>query len=81
MVIEEIAFQKLDIRLAHKLIELAGDDDTVSATHQKLAVELGSAREVISRQLQEFQRRGWIEQSRGTIRLIERMPLENLANS
>ena len=81
MVIEEIAFQKLDIRLAHKLIELAGDNDTVSATHQKLAVELGSAREVISRQLQEFQRRGWIEQSRGTIRLIERMPLENLANS
>lgn len=81
MVIEEIAFQKLDIRLAYKLIELAGGQDTVSATHQKLAVELGTAREVISRQLQEFQRRGWIEQSRGTIRLIEREPLAKLAQS
>ncbi len=81
LVIEEIAFRRLDIRLAHKLIELAGDGDTVSSTHQKLAVELGSAREVISRQLQEFQRRGWIEQSRGTIRLIDRDRLSGLAQS
>ena len=81
LVIEEIAFRRLDIRLAHKLIELAGDGDTVSSTHQKLAVELGSAREVISRQLQEFQRRGWIEQSRGTIRLMDRDRLSGLVQS
>ncbi|MHC8493028.1 Crp/Fnr family transcriptional regulator [Thalassospira sp. SM2505] len=81
VVIEEIAFRRLDIRLAQKLIELCGAEDTVSSTHQKLAVELGTAREVVSRQLQEFQRRGWIEQTRGTIRLIDRDEIGKLAKS
>ncbi len=80
-VIEEIAFQRMDIRLAHKLIELADGKDTIFSTHQKLSVELGTAREVISRQLSEFQRRGWIEQSRGTIRLINPDPIAKLAQS
>lgn len=78
--IDEVAFQKLDVRLAHKLIALAGDADTVATTHQKLSTELGSAREVISRQLQEFQRRGWIEQSRGRVDLKDRKQLEQLAH-
>jgi len=81
VVIEEIAFRRLDIRLAQKLIELCGAEDTVLSTHQKLAVELGTAREVVSRQLQEFQRRGWIEQTRGTIRLIDRDEIGKLAKS
>lgn len=78
--IDEVAFQKLDVRLAHKLIALAGEADTVATTHQKLSTELGSAREVISRQLQEFQRRGWIEQSRGRVDLKDRKQLEQLAH-
>ena len=45
---------------------------------QQLAAELGTAREVISRQLQEFQRRGWVEQARGAIRLLDRAALESL---
>ncbi|WP_336080547.1 Crp/Fnr family transcriptional regulator [Thalassospira sp. CH_XMU1448-2] len=81
VVIEEIAFRRLDIRLAQKLIELCGAEDTVLSTHQKLAVELGTAREVVSRQLQEFQRRGWIEQTRGTIKLIDRNEIGKLAKS
>nr|WP_040819246.1 Crp/Fnr family transcriptional regulator [Litoreibacter arenae] len=80
LVIDEVAFQRMDVRLAHKLIELSGSDDTIATTHQKLSVELGTAREVISRQLQEFQRRGWIEQSRGAVRIVERSKLENLAD-
>lgn len=79
--IEELAYQRLDVRLAHKLIELSGDDNTVNTTHQKLSVELGTAREVISRQLQEFQKKGWVEQSRGTIKLLSRRELVNLATS
>lgn len=69
LVIDEIAFQRMDLRLAQKLLDLARGADTVKATHQRLATELGTAREVVSRQLQEFQRRGWIAQSRGTIAL------------
>ncbi|MEQ6249353.1 Crp/Fnr family transcriptional regulator [Sulfitobacter sp. HNIBRBA3233] len=79
LIIDEVAFQRLDVRLADKLVTLSDDTGHLAATHQKLSVELGTAREVISRQLQEFQRRGWIEQSRGKIRLLDRVQLEALA--
>jgi CRP/FNR family transcriptional regulator len=68
-VIEEIVFRRVDLRLAQKLLQLADAVGTLQATHHSLALELGSAREVISRQLQEFQRRGWLELGRGTIRI------------
>lgn len=79
-VIEEVAFQRIDIRLAQKLLDL-GRGGTVKATHQQLAAELGSAREVISRQLQEFQRRNWVKQSRGTIELLDVAGIGRLAQS
>ncbi len=81
LVIEEIAFQRMDIRLAQKLLELAGSGAHVASTHQQMAAELGTAREVISRQLREFQRRDWITQSRGTIEIIDRAGLETLAKA
>ncbi|MBJ3775990.1 Crp/Fnr family transcriptional regulator [Acuticoccus mangrovi] len=80
MLIDEIVFKKLDVRLAERLLELA-TDDTVKVTHQALGVELGTAREVISRTLADFQRRGWIEQSRGTIRIADRAGLKRLAGT
>ena len=79
LTIEEIAFQRMDIRLAQKLLELAGEGGTVAATHQQLAAELGTAREVISRQLSEFQRRGWVELSRGQVKLLKRAAIAELA--
>tara|TARA_R110000850_G_scaffold146016_7_gene268209 strand:+ start:1724 stop:2395 length:672 start_codon:yes stop_codon:yes gene_type:complete len=79
LMIDEVAFQKLDVRLADKLIALANYDNVVATTHQKLSVELGTAREVISRQLQEFQRRGWVEQARGSVTLTDRTQLARLA--
>ena len=79
--VEEVAFQRLDVRLAQKLIELAGAESSVLSTHRQLAVELGTAREVISRQLQEFQRRNWIEQSRGSITLLDRQNLIRLCSA
>jgi CRP/FNR family transcriptional regulator, anaerobic regulatory protein len=47
----------------------------VQATHQQLPAEPGTAREVISRQLGEFHRRGRIGQARGAMDLagIERL--------
>lgn len=79
--IDDIVFQRMDVRLATRLLELAGDSDTVRATHAVLATELGTAREVISRTLSEFQRRGWVEQSRGQVRLVGRSGLERLVRS
>jgi len=80
LMIDEVAFQRVDVRLADRLIKLSSGADKVSTTHQKLSVELGTAREVISRQLQEFQRRGWIEQARGSVTLKERHQLQTLAD-
>lgn len=79
LMIDEVAFQRLDVRLADKLITLSAGQDTIATTHQKLSVELGTAREVISRQLQEFQRRGWIVQGRGVVNIVKRAALAQLA--
>lgn len=79
-VIEDIAFRRMDIRLAQKIIARA-DTGVLKATHAQLAAELGTAREVISRQLAEFQRRGWIAQSRGVIEIIDCDGLRGLAET
>ncbi len=77
-VIDEIAFRRMDIRLAQKLLELE-KDGIVKSTHQKMAAELGTAREVISRQLSEFQRRDWVVQTRGQIELKDPASIKKLA--
>jgi CRP/FNR family transcriptional regulator len=47
-------------------------------THQQLASELGTAREVISRQLLEFQRRGWLTTARGELTLTNADAMRSL---
>lgn len=79
-IIEEIAFARIDVRLAQRLLRMANERDRLSATHQDFANELGSAREVISRQIQEFQRRGWIKAARGEIELTDKGALARLAD-
>jgi CRP/FNR family transcriptional regulator len=78
-VVEDVAFERIDKRLAQKLLDLADSEGRLSATHPEPAVELGSAREVVSRHLKEFQRRGWLELTRGLICLTDRASLERLA--
>lgn len=80
-IIDEVAFSRIDIRLAQKLLELANTDGRVALTHQQLASELGTAREVISRQLHEFQRRKWIETARGTLTIEQPDALKSLAKA
>ena len=79
--IDDIVFQRMDVRLAARLLDLADDGQVVHATHAVLGSELGTAREVITRLLAEFQRRGWVEQSRGALRLVGRAGLERLVRS
>ncbi len=77
--IEDVAFARLDVRLAERLLQLAAAADHIDATHQQLANELGSAREVISRQLNDMQRRGWVRVTRGAVEIVDRAALERLA--
>lgn len=78
-IIDEVAFSRMDIRVAQKLIELSRGAKQLTVTQQQLASELGTAREVVSRMLTEFQRRGWIASTRGHIELIEIGKLSALA--
>lgn len=78
-VVDDVAFGQMDVRLAERLLALAGDFKEIPATHQQLASELGTAREVISRILQEFQKREMIAQARGRIALIDKPALRKLA--
>ena len=80
-IIEDVAFSRMDIRLAQKLIELAKETGQIAVTQQQLAAELGTAREVISRMLAEFQRRGWIASARGSIAIADQNALQRLAQS
>lgn len=78
LLIEDIVFGRVDVRLAKRLLALADDQGVVHLTHQALASELGSAREVVSRQLKEFEHRGWIALGRGAIKLREPAALQRL---
>jgi CRP/FNR family transcriptional regulator, anaerobic regulatory protein len=81
MLVDEVAFHRIDVRLARFLIERTGETNSLQTTHQELAVELGSAREVISRQLKEFERRGWLKLSRGQIDITDTTGLQSLASN
>jgi CRP/FNR family transcriptional regulator len=78
-VIEEVAFSRVDVRLAQRLLERADSKGHIDLTQQQLAAELGTAREVVSRQLNDFQRRGWLSTSRGAVDLLKPDALRQLA--
>jgi CRP/FNR family transcriptional regulator len=65
----EITFEKMDERLFNFLVEKS-ENSTLQMTHQQIANDLGTAREVVSRLLKDFERKGKLVLSRGHIRLI-----------
>jgi len=77
--VEAIAFGRGDARLARCLLEAGRASNEVVTTHQHLAAELGTAREVVSRFLKEFERRGHVRLARGCIVIVDRTALEALA--
>jgi len=74
--VEAVAFQKLDARLAQLLIHRG---PVVQSTHQRLAEELGSVREIVSRLLGNFAARGWVALDRERITLLDLPALARLA--
>lgn len=74
--VDEVAFRKLDQRLAQLLVHRGPVADT---THQKLADELGSVREIVSRLLRGFETRGWVKLERERIRVLDPRALADLA--
>ena len=74
-VVEEVAFQRMDVRLAAWLGEHTAVHPTLATTHQEIAFELGTAREVVSRLLKEWDREGIIVLGRGTITVVDGVAL------
>ncbi len=67
--VEEVAFGRMDERLWDYIIEKS-EDNRLAATHQKIANDLGTSREVVSRLLKDLERRGSIAMSRNEITIL-----------
>jgi len=78
--IEEVAFRRLDERLAEYLLTNAGVDNQLQATHQRVAADLGTSREVVSRILKDFEARGLVALGRGSIEVLEPAAMRTLVN-
>lgn len=76
--IDAVAFRKLDQRLAAALL---GHGSDLTTTHQALADELGTVREIVTRLLRRFEREGWVELARERIRILDSSALRALASA
>ena len=74
--VEAVAFQRLDQRLAAALL---GHGATRRLTHQMLADELGTAREMVTRLLKRFEQQGWVLLGRERIELLDGAALRRVA--
>jgi CRP/FNR family transcriptional regulator len=74
--VEEVAFRQLDVRLARLLIRRG---PVIEGTHQRLAEELGSVREIVSRLLRSFEQRGWVRIERERVTVTDPKSLSALA--
>lgn len=79
-VVEEVAFQRVDTRTAEYLLETAGADGAIKKTHQDIATDIGTSREVVSRILKEFEHKGLITLSRGEIHTQNPSGLQRVAH-
>lgn len=76
--LEDIAFRNIESRLAVILLQHADDEQQIRMRHDDIAAELGTAREVVSRLLEGFERQGIIGLSRGRIVVRDAGALQGL---
>lgn len=79
--LEQILFTSFDRRLAQFLLDESAirDSDGIKTTHEEIARNMGTAREVVTRMLRYFQSEGVVSLSRGEIRIRDRKKLEALS--
>lgn len=74
---EELVEGDIDRMLAKALLA-SGTTDPVRKTHQELAADIGTAREVVSRHLKRFEERGWVRLGRGTVEIADGVALRGM---
>lgn len=70
-IVDEVAFQRMDVRVDSWLLQQAKVQNPLRVTHQHIAAELGSSREVISRLLEDLVSTGLIRSGRGTVEILD----------
>ncbi len=78
LLIDAVAFHKLDRRLAGALL---GRGQHLKLTHQSLADELGTVREMVTRLLRRFEREGWVSLGREQIQIVDSAALRALVGT
>jgi CRP/FNR family transcriptional regulator, anaerobic regulatory protein len=78
-IVDEVAFRRMDSRVAALLLARCQIQNPILITHQEIAAELGSSREVISRILEDFTAQGLIRSTRGLIEVIHIHSLQTRA--
>jgi CRP/FNR family transcriptional regulator len=76
VLVEAVAFHKLDRRLAS---ELLGHGRLVDMTHQQLADSVGSVREIVTRVLRSFADQGMVRLGRGSVEVLDAAGLRKVA--
>ncbi len=75
-IVDEVVFHRMDARVAALLLRRADQGTIISITHQEIAAELGTSREVISRILEGFESAGLIGSSRGQVEILDPTELQ-----
>jgi CRP/FNR family transcriptional regulator len=70
-IVDEVTFQRMDRRVAALLLNRTKVQNSLHITHQEIAAELGSSREVISRLIEDFVSEGCVRSGRGTIEVLD----------
>ncbi len=79
--IEEVAFIPIGTRLASRVLQIQNNEDIIIATHEQLASDLGTSREVISRKLAQWEQQGIIKRGRGSLRIINMAKIQRMAGT
>ncbi|MCB1517534.1 MAG: Crp/Fnr family transcriptional regulator [Hyphomicrobiaceae bacterium] len=77
--LEQVAFVRIETRLAAAILDLMDENGVVSETHQALATRIGTSREVVSRRLDAFKQRGIVDLNRGEVSVTDRAALVSMA--
>lgn len=77
--VDQLAFRHTQTRLAARLVERAGGGLLIQETHQQLALDIGTAREVVSRRLKGLERDGIVRLERGRIQVLDLPRLKDVA--
>lgn len=76
---EQVAFSPLDQRLAKRIAQVSAQDPLVHITHEQLAADLGSSREVVSRRLAKWENHGLIERGHRSVLVVNHAEIARLA--